>query len=83
MLAYLIEGARLLTHRYTHTQIVSHNNLSVQLFQITYNVLLSDWFLMTPSIATKFQYVNSPFYFLFSLTTCFGPYGPSSGEIYN
>jgi hypothetical protein len=36
---------------------------------------------MTPSIATKFQYVNSSFIFL--LTTCFGPYGPSSGEIYN
>jgi hypothetical protein len=30
---------------------------------------------MTPSIATKFQYVNS-FLFSFSLTTCFGPYGP-------
>jgi hypothetical protein len=41
------------------------------------------WFPMTPSIATKFQYVNSPFYFSFLLTTCFGPYGPSSGEIYN
>jgi hypothetical protein len=24
---------------------------------------LSNWFFMTPSIATKFQYVNSPFYF--------------------
>jgi hypothetical protein len=23
------------------------------------------------------------FLFSFSLTTCFGPYGPSSGEIYN
>jgi hypothetical protein len=23
------------------------------------------------------------FYFTFSLTTCLGPYGPSSGEIYN
>jgi hypothetical protein len=41
-----------------------------------------NWFLMMPSIATKFQYVNS-FLFSFSLTTCFGPYGPSSGEIYN
>jgi hypothetical protein len=41
-----------------------------------------NWFLTTPSIATKFQYVNS-FLFSFSLTTCFGPYGPSSGEIYN
>jgi hypothetical protein len=40
-----------------------------------------NWFLMVPSITTKFQYVNSPFFFL--LTTCFGPYGPSSGEIYN
>jgi hypothetical protein len=29
-------------------------------------------FLMTPSIATKSQYVNSPFYF-FPLTTCFWP----------
>jgi hypothetical protein len=37
---------------------------------------------MMPSIATKFQYVNS-FLFSFSLATCFGPYGPSSGEIYN
>jgi hypothetical protein len=36
---------------------------------------------MMPSIATKFQYVNS-LLFSFSLTTCFGPYGPSSGEIY-
>jgi hypothetical protein len=35
---------------------------------------------MTPSVATKFQYVNSPFLFFFSLTTCFGPYRPSSGE---
>jgi hypothetical protein len=42
-----------------------------------------NWFLMMPSIRTKFQYVNSPFLFSFSLTTCFGPYGPSSGEIYN
>jgi hypothetical protein len=41
-----------------------------------------DWFLMMPSITTKFQYVNS-FLFSFFLTTCFGPYGPSSGEIYN
>jgi hypothetical protein len=41
-----------------------------------------NWFLMIPSIATKFQYVNS-FLFSFSLTTYFGPYGPSSGEIYN
>jgi hypothetical protein len=39
-----------------------------------------NWFFMTPSIATKFQYVNSPL-FSFSLTTYFGPYGPSSGEI--
>jgi hypothetical protein len=39
------------------------------------------WFLKMPSIATKFQYINSPFIFL--LTTCFGPSGPSSGEIYN
>jgi hypothetical protein len=30
-----------------------------------------------PSIATKFQYVNSPFFiFSFLLTTCFGPYWP-------
>jgi hypothetical protein len=43
---------------------------------------LSNWFLMMPSIATKSQYVNS-FLFSFFLTTCFGPYGPSSGEIYN
>jgi hypothetical protein len=42
----------------------------------------SNWFFMTPSIATKFQYINS-LLFSFSLTTCFGPYGPSSGEIYN
>jgi hypothetical protein len=43
---------------------------------------LFNWFFMMPSIATKFQYVNS-LLFSFSLTTCFGPYGPSSGEIYN
>jgi hypothetical protein len=43
---------------------------------------LSNWFFMMPSIAAKFQYVNS-LLFSFSLTTCFGPYGPSSGEIYN
>jgi hypothetical protein len=43
---------------------------------------LSNWFFMMPSVATKFQYVNS-LLFSFSLTTCFGPYGPSSGEIYN
>jgi hypothetical protein len=35
---------------------------------------------MMPLIATKFQYVNSPFLFFFPLTTCFGPYRPSSGE---
>jgi hypothetical protein len=45
--------------------------------------LASNWFLMTPSIATKFQYVNSPFFYFPSLTTCFDPYGPSLGEIYN
>jgi hypothetical protein len=39
------------------------------------------WFLMKPSIATKFQ--RSTLIFYFSLTTCFGPYRPSSGEIYN
>jgi hypothetical protein len=27
---------------------------------------LSNWFLMMPSIATKFQYVNSPFFIIFS-----------------
>jgi hypothetical protein len=48
---------------------------------IVQDVRISNWFLMVPSIATKFQYVNSPFIFL--LTTCFGPYGPSSGEIYS
>jgi hypothetical protein len=31
------------------------------------------WLLMTPSIATKFQYVNS-LLFALSLTTCFGPF---------
>jgi hypothetical protein len=35
---------------------------------------------MAPSIATKFQYVNS-FLFSFFLNTCFGPYGPSSGQV--
>jgi hypothetical protein len=43
---------------------------------------MSNWFFMTPSIATKFQYVNS-LLFSFLPTTCFGPYGPSSSEIYN
>jgi hypothetical protein len=46
------------------------------------NFRIPNWFLMMPSIATKFQYVNS-YLFSFSLTTCFGPYGPSSGGIYN
>jgi hypothetical protein len=40
-----------------------------------------NWFFMTPSIASKFQYVNS-LLFSFSRTTCFGTYWPSSGEIY-
>jgi hypothetical protein len=40
---------------------------------------LSNWFFMTPSIVTKFQYVNS-LLFSFSLATCFGPYGPSSED---
>jgi hypothetical protein len=44
---------------------------------------LSNWFLVIPSIATKFQYVTPPFLLSFSLTTCFGPYGPSTGEVYN
>jgi hypothetical protein len=34
---------------------------------------LFNWFFMMPSIATKFQYVNS-LLFSFSLTTCFGPF---------
>jgi hypothetical protein len=34
---------------------------------------LSNLFFMTPSVATKFQYVNS-LLFYFSLTTCFGPF---------
>jgi hypothetical protein len=42
-----------------------------------------NWFLVIPSIATKFQYITPPFFYFPSLTTCFGPYGPSSGEIYN
>jgi hypothetical protein len=33
----------------------------------TPHFLFFNWFLMTPSIATKFQYVNSPF-FIFLLT---------------
>jgi hypothetical protein len=45
-------------------------------------VIISNWFFMTPSIATKFQYVHW-LLFSFLLTTCFGPYGPSSSEIYN
>jgi hypothetical protein len=48
-----------------------------------FKLFLPNWFLMMPSIATKFQYVNSPFFIFPSLTTCFGPCGPSSGEIYN
>jgi hypothetical protein len=49
---------------------------------------LSNWFLMMPSIATKFQYVNSPFFIfllthymfrslraLLSLITCIGDHG--------
>jgi hypothetical protein len=45
-------------------------------------VRMGNWFLMMPSIATMFQYFNS-FLFLFFLTTCFGPYRPSSREIQN
>jgi hypothetical protein len=52
------------------------------IFYDSYKLInLTNWFLMMPSIATKFQYVNS-FLFSFLLTTCFGPYGSSSGEIY-
>jgi hypothetical protein len=39
---------------------------------------LSNWFLMVPSIATKFQYVNSPF--LFFLLTHYMFRGPSSSD---
>jgi hypothetical protein len=45
-------------------------------------IVIFVWFFMPPSIATEYLYINS-FYFSFILTTCFGPYGPSSGEIYN
>jgi hypothetical protein len=38
---------------------------------------------MTPSVVTKFQYILTPFIFPFLLSTCFGPYGPSSSEKYN
>jgi hypothetical protein len=31
----------------------------------------------------RFNTSTPPFLFSFSLTTCFGPYGPSSGEIHN
>jgi hypothetical protein len=48
----------------------------------TNEIIVATWFFMTPSIATKFHYINS-LLFSFSLTTYFGPYGPSSGEIYN
>jgi hypothetical protein len=44
--------------------------------------IFPNWFFMTPSISTKFQYINS-LLLSFLLTTCFGPYGLSSGEIYN
>jgi hypothetical protein len=47
-----------------------------------FKIWFGNWFFMTPSIATKFQYLNS-LLFSFSLTTCFGPYRPSSWEIYN
>jgi hypothetical protein len=58
------------------------NNFRVFIGSVTnFNGSPFNWFLMAPSIGTKFQYVNSPFIFLF--TTCFGHYGPSSGEIYN
>jgi hypothetical protein len=49
--------------------------------RINATIYVKYWFFMTPSIATKFQYVNL-LLLSFSLTTCFGPYGPSSGEIY-
>jgi hypothetical protein len=51
-------------------------------FEVLAVMVMKSWFFMAPSIATKFQYINLPL-LSFSLTTCFGPYGPSSGEIYN
>jgi hypothetical protein len=41
---------------------------------------LSNWFFMTPSIATKFQYINS---LLFSFSLHVSAPRPSSGETYN
>jgi hypothetical protein len=58
--------------------LTSHNSLA----RWTTKTTLWNWFPMMPSIATKFQYVNSLLFF-FSLTICFCPYGLSSGEIYN
>jgi hypothetical protein len=37
------------------------------------------WFLMMPQSQQSFKRSAQP---LFSLNTCFGPYGPSSGEIF-
>jgi hypothetical protein len=78
-----------LFYLFIHSYYASSSFLSILTF-LSPSILLSsskllffNWFLMTPSIATKPQYVNFPFLFSFSLTTCFGPYGPSSGEINN
>jgi hypothetical protein len=67
-----------------HWNIIPNVSCDKELFLIEFFhfYLYSNWFLMMQSIATTFHYVNS-FLFSFLLTTCFGPYRPSSGEIYN
>jgi hypothetical protein len=69
--------------RFKYILLCVSNVIRTYILVLMFNVIRTfDWLFMTPSIATKFQYVNS-LLFSVSLTTCFGPYGPSSGGIYN
>jgi hypothetical protein len=42
---------------------ISRNSDFIYVCHLLISSVFSNWLLMTPSIATKFQYVNSPFYF--------------------
>jgi hypothetical protein len=64
---------------YTILHRATRNCFTHMLVTRKVNTCKTEWFFMTPSIATKFQYINS-LLFPFLLTTRFGPYGPSSSE---
>jgi hypothetical protein len=66
----------------SNAEVMNGRRVPTSLIRLHEPMLSTNWLPMTPSIATKFQYVNSLLFSL-SLTTCFGPYGPSSVEIYN